>query len=171
MTRASAPPRLVYRWSVADVQKWLRRHLSDYHSLYSEHFLQVRCAGWSRALYPLSGDPATGGSPGRCRLTGGSTGRCRLTGGSTGRCRLTGGSTGRCRLTGGSTGRCRPTGGSTGRCRPTGGSTGRCRLTGGSTGRCRLTGGVAVFYGHGCCGDRWHCPAGSTTSLARRWSV
>ncbi|KAF0295665.1 Protein aveugle [Amphibalanus amphitrite] len=52
MTRASAPPRLVYRWSVTDVQKWLRRHLSDYHSLYSEHFLQHDIAG--AALVRLS---------------------------------------------------------------------------------------------------------------------
>lgn len=45
MTRASAPPRLVYRWSVADVQKWFLRHLSEYHILYFELFLQHDITG------------------------------------------------------------------------------------------------------------------------------
>ncbi|XP_037088631.1 protein aveugle-like [Pollicipes pollicipes] len=45
MTRASAPPRPVYLWSVADVQKWFRRHLSEYHTSYSEHFVQHDITG------------------------------------------------------------------------------------------------------------------------------
>lgn len=41
-------PRPVYLWTVNDVQKWLRRHCSDYHPLYCELFLQHDITG--RAL-------------------------------------------------------------------------------------------------------------------------
>ncbi|KAG5324070.1 AVE protein, partial [Pseudoatta argentina] len=34
-------PRPVYLWNVLDVQKWLRRHCSDYYQLYYELFLHV----------------------------------------------------------------------------------------------------------------------------------
>ena len=34
-------PRPVYLWNVLDVQKWLRRHCSDYYQLYHEKFLYV----------------------------------------------------------------------------------------------------------------------------------
>uniref|UniRef100_A0A1B6EFB1 SAM domain-containing protein n=1 Tax=Clastoptera arizonana TaxID=38151 RepID=A0A1B6EFB1_9HEMI len=36
-TRA-ARPKPVYLWSVFEVQKWLRRHCSDYYPLYGERF-------------------------------------------------------------------------------------------------------------------------------------
>ncbi|KAF7997532.1 hypothetical protein HCN44_006103 [Aphidius gifuensis] len=32
-------PRSVYLWNVLDVQKWLRRHCSDYYQMYHEQFL------------------------------------------------------------------------------------------------------------------------------------
>ncbi|XP_034945770.1 protein aveugle [Chelonus insularis] len=35
----TARPRPVYLWNVLDVQKWLRRHCSDYYQLYHEKFL------------------------------------------------------------------------------------------------------------------------------------
>uniref|UniRef100_A0A8D8PTN9 Protein aveugle n=1 Tax=Cacopsylla melanoneura TaxID=428564 RepID=A0A8D8PTN9_9HEMI len=41
-------PYLVYLWSVADVQKWLRRHCSDYYAKYSDVFQQHEISG--RAL-------------------------------------------------------------------------------------------------------------------------
>ena len=41
-------PRPVYLWTVNDVQKWLRRHCSDYHPLYWELFQQHDITG--RAL-------------------------------------------------------------------------------------------------------------------------
>lgn len=44
----TARPKPVYLWSVADVQKWLRRHCSDYFNLYSENFQQHEITG--RAL-------------------------------------------------------------------------------------------------------------------------
>ncbi|KAE8741030.1 hypothetical protein FOCC_FOCC013441 [Frankliniella occidentalis] len=34
-------PRPVYLWSVNDVQKWLRRHCSDYYTLYLDLFIQA----------------------------------------------------------------------------------------------------------------------------------
>ncbi|XP_011069283.1 PREDICTED: uncharacterized protein LOC105155079 isoform X2 [Acromyrmex echinatior] len=34
-------PRPVYLWNVLDVQKWLRRHCSDYYQLYYELFLHI----------------------------------------------------------------------------------------------------------------------------------
>lgn len=37
----TARPRPVYLWNVLDVQKWLRRHCSDYYQLYHEKFLHV----------------------------------------------------------------------------------------------------------------------------------
>jgi len=37
----TARPRPVYLWTVADVQKWLRRHCSDYYPLYWDKFQQV----------------------------------------------------------------------------------------------------------------------------------
>jgi hypothetical protein len=37
----TARPRPVYLWTVVDVQKWLRRHCSDYYPLYWEKFQQV----------------------------------------------------------------------------------------------------------------------------------
>ncbi|OAD57502.1 Protein aveugle [Eufriesea mexicana] len=37
----TARPRPVYLWNVLDVQKWLRRHCSDYYQLYHERFLYV----------------------------------------------------------------------------------------------------------------------------------
>ncbi|XP_063243490.1 protein aveugle isoform X1 [Bacillus rossius redtenbacheri] len=36
----SARPRPVYLWTVSEVQKWLRRHCSDYYPLYADNFLQ-----------------------------------------------------------------------------------------------------------------------------------
>ncbi|XP_052128851.1 protein aveugle [Frankliniella occidentalis] len=41
-------PRPVYLWSVNDVQKWLRRHCSDYYTLYLDLFIQHDITG--RAL-------------------------------------------------------------------------------------------------------------------------
>lgn len=35
-------PKAVYLWTEADVQKWLRRHCSDYYNLYWERFHEVR---------------------------------------------------------------------------------------------------------------------------------
>ncbi|RLU22086.1 hypothetical protein DMN91_006466 [Ooceraea biroi] len=37
----TARPRPVYLWNVLDVQKWLRRHCSDYYQLYHEKFLHT----------------------------------------------------------------------------------------------------------------------------------
>lgn len=37
----TARPRPVYLWTVTDVQKWLRRHCSDYYPLYWDKFQQV----------------------------------------------------------------------------------------------------------------------------------
>lgn len=34
-------PKAVYLWTEADVQKWLRRHCSDYYNLYWERFHEV----------------------------------------------------------------------------------------------------------------------------------
>ena len=42
----------MYLWSVADVQKWLRRRCSDYFNLYSENFLQHEITG--RALIRIN---------------------------------------------------------------------------------------------------------------------
>ncbi|XP_014477819.1 PREDICTED: protein aveugle isoform X2 [Dinoponera quadriceps] len=38
-------PRPVYLWNVLDVQKWLRRHCSDYYQLYHEKFLHHDITG------------------------------------------------------------------------------------------------------------------------------
>ncbi|XP_017756500.1 PREDICTED: protein aveugle-like isoform X2 [Eufriesea mexicana] len=38
----TARPRPVYLWNVLDVQKWLRRHCSDYYQLYHERFLYLQ---------------------------------------------------------------------------------------------------------------------------------
>ncbi|KAF7281897.1 protein aveugle-like [Rhynchophorus ferrugineus] len=40
-------PKSVYEWSVRDVQNWLRRHCSDYHSLYADNFVQHDITGRS----------------------------------------------------------------------------------------------------------------------------
>ncbi|XP_019880407.1 protein aveugle [Aethina tumida] len=44
-TKSSDKPRYVYSWSVTDVQKWFRRHCSDYFSLYSDTFLKHDITG------------------------------------------------------------------------------------------------------------------------------
>ncbi|XP_063243491.1 protein aveugle isoform X2 [Bacillus rossius redtenbacheri] len=41
----SARPRPVYLWTVSEVQKWLRRHCSDYYPLYADNFLQHEITG------------------------------------------------------------------------------------------------------------------------------
>lgn len=41
----AARPKLVYLWTVADVQKWFRRHCGDYSSLYSDIFTQHDITG------------------------------------------------------------------------------------------------------------------------------
>ncbi|CAH1987189.1 unnamed protein product [Acanthoscelides obtectus] len=38
-------PKSVYSWNVTDVQKWLRRHCSDYYQLYAENFIQHDITG------------------------------------------------------------------------------------------------------------------------------
>uniref|UniRef100_A0A1B6MMI4 SAM domain-containing protein n=1 Tax=Graphocephala atropunctata TaxID=36148 RepID=A0A1B6MMI4_9HEMI len=43
----AARPRPVFLWSVIDVQKWLRRHCSDYYPLYGEIFQQHDITGRS----------------------------------------------------------------------------------------------------------------------------
>ncbi|KAK6628119.1 hypothetical protein RUM43_001970 [Polyplax serrata] len=48
----TARPRPVYLWSVVDVQKWLRRHCSDYCNLYCENFLYHEITG--RALIRIN---------------------------------------------------------------------------------------------------------------------
>nr|CAD7461361.1 unnamed protein product [Timema tahoe] len=47
MQHKTARPRPVYLWSVLDVQKWLRRHCSDYYPLYWEKFQQHDITGRS----------------------------------------------------------------------------------------------------------------------------
>lgn len=42
----------MYSWNVTDVQKWLRRHCSDYYPLYAEKFLQHDITG--RALIRIN---------------------------------------------------------------------------------------------------------------------
>ncbi|XP_075214908.1 protein aveugle-like [Lycorma delicatula] len=41
----AARPKPVYLWTVLEVQKWLRRHCSDYYPLYGEKFLQHEITG------------------------------------------------------------------------------------------------------------------------------
>ncbi|XP_001605297.1 protein aveugle isoform X2 [Nasonia vitripennis] len=48
----TARPRPVYLWNVLDVQKWLRRHCSDYYQSYHEKFLYHDITG--RALLRLN---------------------------------------------------------------------------------------------------------------------
>jgi len=48
----TARPRPVYLWNVLDVQKWLRRHCSDYYQAYHENFLFNDITG--RALLRLN---------------------------------------------------------------------------------------------------------------------
>ncbi|XP_046990031.1 protein aveugle [Schistocerca americana] len=43
----TARPKPVYLWTVLDVQKWLRRHCSDYYPLYAEKFQQHDITGRS----------------------------------------------------------------------------------------------------------------------------
>lgn len=43
----TARPRPVYLWTVVDVQKWLRRHCSDYYPLYWDKFQQHDITGRS----------------------------------------------------------------------------------------------------------------------------
>ncbi|CAG9129451.1 unnamed protein product [Plutella xylostella] len=38
-------PKAVYLWTEADVQKWLRRHCSDYYMLYGELFHEHKIFG------------------------------------------------------------------------------------------------------------------------------
>jgi len=45
-------PKSVYSWTVSDVQKWLRRHCSDYYQQYGNLFLQHDITG--RALLRLN---------------------------------------------------------------------------------------------------------------------
>ncbi|KAF2345350.1 hypothetical protein FHG87_023892, partial [Trinorchestia longiramus] len=33
-----ARPKICYHWTVADVQKWFKRHCSEYYSLYAHNF-------------------------------------------------------------------------------------------------------------------------------------
>lgn len=40
-------PKPVIQWTVPDVQKWLRRHCSDYYTLYGEKFLEQDITGRS----------------------------------------------------------------------------------------------------------------------------
>ncbi|XP_056631190.1 protein aveugle [Diorhabda carinulata] len=40
-------PKSVYSWNVVDVQKWLRRHCSDYYHLYVDNFNQHEITGRS----------------------------------------------------------------------------------------------------------------------------
>nr|XP_018904074.1 PREDICTED: protein aveugle isoform X2 [Bemisia tabaci] len=51
MTR-TVRPRAVYLWSVADVQKWLRRHCAEYYPMYADKFLQHEITG--RALVRMT---------------------------------------------------------------------------------------------------------------------
>ncbi|VVC89784.1 protein aveugle [Leptidea sinapis] len=48
----TARPKEVYLWTEADVQKWLRRHCSDYYNLYWERFHEHDITG--RALVRLN---------------------------------------------------------------------------------------------------------------------
>ncbi|GLG94499.1 Protein aveugle [Gryllus bimaculatus] len=41
----TARPRPVYLWTVQDVQKWLKRHCTDYYPLYSDKFQQHEITG------------------------------------------------------------------------------------------------------------------------------
>lgn len=52
ITNFQAKPKSVYSWNVTDVQKWLRRHCSDYYPLYAEKFLQHDITG--RALIRIN---------------------------------------------------------------------------------------------------------------------
>ncbi|CAK1587319.1 unnamed protein product [Parnassius mnemosyne] len=45
-------PKAVYLWTEADVQKWLRRHCSDYYNLYWERFHEHDITG--RALVRIN---------------------------------------------------------------------------------------------------------------------
>ncbi|XP_032518691.2 protein aveugle [Danaus plexippus] len=45
-------PKAVYLWSEADVQKWLRRHCSDYYNMYWERFHEHDITG--RALVRIN---------------------------------------------------------------------------------------------------------------------
>ncbi|XP_049876454.1 protein aveugle [Pectinophora gossypiella] len=45
-------PKAVYLWTEADVQKWLRRHCSDYYNLYWERFHEHDITG--RALIRIN---------------------------------------------------------------------------------------------------------------------
>ncbi|EFA08348.1 Protein aveugle-like Protein [Tribolium castaneum] len=38
-------PKSVYSWTVVDVQKWLRRHCTDYYALYVDKFIQNDVTG------------------------------------------------------------------------------------------------------------------------------
>ncbi|XP_044738676.1 protein aveugle [Chrysoperla carnea] len=48
----AARPKAVYYWTVSDVQKWLRRHCSDYYPLYWDKFQQHDITG--RALVRIN---------------------------------------------------------------------------------------------------------------------
>ncbi|GLV35057.1 aveugle [Carabus blaptoides fortunei] len=48
----TAKPKPVYLWTVIDVQKWLRRHCSDYYPLYWDKFQQHDITG--RALIRMN---------------------------------------------------------------------------------------------------------------------
>ncbi|XP_014206214.1 protein aveugle [Copidosoma floridanum] len=48
----TARPRPVYMWNVLDVQKWLKRHCSDYYQSYYEKFLYHDITG--KALLRLN---------------------------------------------------------------------------------------------------------------------
>nr|CAG4652356.1 EOG090X0LJK [Triops cancriformis] len=50
--KTAARPKPVYLWTTQDVQKWFRRHCSDYYNLYSEYFLQHGICG--RALVRMN---------------------------------------------------------------------------------------------------------------------
>uniref|UniRef100_R4G818 Putative sarm protein with sterile alpha and armadillo motifs n=2 Tax=Rhodnius TaxID=13248 RepID=R4G818_RHOPR len=41
----AARPKPVYLWTVQDVQKWLKRHCSDYYPLYADKFSQHEITG------------------------------------------------------------------------------------------------------------------------------
>uniref|UniRef100_A0A0A9Z9B1 Protein aveugle n=1 Tax=Lygus hesperus TaxID=30085 RepID=A0A0A9Z9B1_LYGHE len=41
----TARPKPIYLWTVQDVQKWLRRHCSEYYPLYAELFLNNDVTG------------------------------------------------------------------------------------------------------------------------------
>ncbi|XP_050434255.1 protein aveugle [Adelges cooleyi] len=48
----AARPKVVYQWTVQDVQKWFRRHCYDYYVLYGDKFLQHEIIG--RALIRIN---------------------------------------------------------------------------------------------------------------------